>query len=129
MQLFPNSLHSTFLRTSMNTRADKACKSIFLSSYMHIGVVQGRTLMYLALYVCTPAYVRTNAQMVSAIALPSLPPAPKPTCPSVSTASITQAVIPQSFCYSPKVRRPRRITPAGASSKKYILWWHHKEPG
>lgn len=61
----------------MNKRAHKAYKSVFVSSYTHLGAVQGRALIFTPLYTCTSAYMHVNAQMVSAIALPSLPTAPK----------------------------------------------------
>lgn len=61
----------------MDKRADKAYKSVFVSSYTHLGAVQGRALIFTPLYTCTSAYMHVNARMVSAIALPSLPTAPK----------------------------------------------------
>lgn len=119
-----HSLYSIFLRMYVDTRADEVYKSVFLSSYAHIGVVQGRTLMCLALYVCTSACTCTNAQMVSAITLPSLPPAPKPTYPSVSTARITQVVVPRCWLQSQSQEAKENHTP-----KKHTPWRHLKERG
>lgn len=61
----------------MDKREHKAYKSVFVSSYTHLGAVQGRALIFTPLYTCTSAHMHVNAQTVSALALPSLPTAPK----------------------------------------------------
>lgn len=84
----------------MRKRADKAYKRGFLFSYMHMGAVQGRVPVFVALYTCTSVYVHPKAQMVSAISHPAslLPPSsPIP----VYASQHYRGYHPQGFCHSP----------------------------
>lgn len=77
----------------MRKRADKAYKRGFLFSYMHMGAVQGRVPVFVALYTCICVRASKGIDGISHIS-PSLPAAAKLTYPSVCQPALQRLSSP-----------------------------------